>query len=83
MKTRFYFLIRLDLGWIWSLSKFFFSEISCDMAYTSAQSAIKLFLLSWVERQSAICELLRHGGEEINISLFRMFNFVFRQISFY
>lgn len=52
------------------------------MAYTSAQSAVKLFLVSWVERQSAICELFKHGGEETSISLFRMFNFVFCQISF-
>lgn len=75
---RFYFLMRLDLDWMWSLSKCFtcpfLSAIFFDTPYTSAQSTVILVLVNWMKRQSALCELFKHTCEEISISLFRICN---------
>lgn len=70
--------MRLDLDWMLSLSKCFicpfFSAIFFNIPYPSAQSTVMLVLVGWMKRQLALCELFKHGCEEISIFLLRICN---------
>lgn len=71
---RFYFLIRLDLRWIWSLSKCFTcpfcSEIFFDTPYTSARSMTMLVLDEKAFSPLRIVQAWSWGNE--NFSLYNL-----------